>query len=93
MTTTFRKLDEYIASEKGEKELQALNKALDGKKISPDDKVGYRAGTTLLVLLLTKDKYIVANAGDSRAVLSRNNQAVTLSNDHKPEDPSEKQRI
>lgn len=42
---------------------------------------------------MTKDKYYVANAGDSRAVLSNNNKAVTLSNDHKPDLPSEKERI
>lgn len=52
-----------------------------------DDKIGYRAGTTLVLLLLTKDKYYVANAGDSRAILSRNNLAVALSNDHKPDLP------
>ena len=42
---------------------------------------------------MTKDKYYVANIGDSRAILSRNNQAVTLSNDHKPDLPVEKERI
>ncbi|VDM16242.1 unnamed protein product [Hydatigera taeniaeformis] len=35
----------------------------------------------------------VANAGDSRAVLCRAGAAVDLSEDHKPEDPSEKARI
>lgn len=35
----------------------------------------------------------VANAGDSRAVLCRGGAAVELSEDHKPEDPSERARI
>ena len=35
----------------------------------------------------------VANAGDSRAVLCRAGAAVELSEDHKPEDPVEKERI
>lgn len=60
---------------------------MGGRPLDADDKIGYRAGTTLVVVLLTKDKYYVANAGDSRGVLSRNGQAVALSNDHKPELP------
>lgn len=35
----------------------------------------------------------VANAGDSRALLCRDGQAVELSHDHKPESPRERQRI
>ena len=93
LTNTFRKLDELICSEKGEQQLRELNKSLGGKRLDADDKVGYRAGTTCLVMLLTKDKYYVANAGDSRAVLSKNHKAITLSNDHKPDLPIEKQRI
>lgn len=61
--------------------------------MEPDDKIGYRAGTTCLALLLTKEKYYVANAGDSRAVLNCKDKAVTLSKDHKPELPAEKERI
>eukprot|EP00747_Dinoflagellata_sp_TGD_P225009 gnl/TRDRNA2_/TRDRNA2_98215_c0_seq2.p1 gnl/TRDRNA2_/TRDRNA2_98215_c0~~gnl/TRDRNA2_/TRDRNA2_98215_c0_seq2.p1 ORF type:complete len:320 (-),score=52.00 gnl/TRDRNA2_/TRDRNA2_98215_c0_seq2:77-958(-) len=38
-------------------------------------------------------KVIVANTGDSRAVLCRNGKAVSLSEDHKPECPEEKARI
>jgi serine/threonine protein phosphatase PrpC len=42
---------------------------------------------------LTKDRLYAANVGDSRAVLSRGHIAVPLSTDHKPETPSEKNRI
>lgn len=51
------------------------------------EKVGYRAGTTAVVMLMTKSRYYVANIGDSRAVLSRSYSAVALSTDHKPDLP------
>jgi protein phosphatase 1G len=35
----------------------------------------------------------VANAGDSRGVLCRGNEAVALSEDHKPAQESERNRI
>lgn len=38
-------------------------------------------------------KLIVANAGDSRAVLCRNGSAVPLTFDHKPDNKEEKERI
>jgi len=50
-------------------------------------------GCTAVVCLVRRDVLVVANAGDSRAVLSRRRQAVPLSEDHKPNDPREKARI
>ncbi|ESO92097.1 hypothetical protein LOTGIDRAFT_180731 [Lottia gigantea] len=43
--------------------------------------------------LMRGKQLIVANAGDSRCVLSRDGQCVELSFDHKPEDEIEKNRI
>ena len=40
-------------------------------------------GSTAVVAVVTPDKIIVSNCGDSRAVLSRNGVAVPLSSDHK----------
>lgn len=50
-------------------------------------------GCTCVVCLVRPDAIIVANAGDSRAVLSRRGQAVPLSEDHKPNLPTESERI
>lgn len=64
-----------------------------GVTASKGQRISYRAGTTAVVVLMTKDRYFVANIGDSRAVLSRASKAVPLSTDHKPDVPSEKNRI
>ncbi|OVA15577.1 Protein phosphatase 2C (PP2C)-like domain [Macleaya cordata] len=50
-------------------------------------------GSTAVVSIVTPDKIVVANCGDSRAVLSRGGKAVPLSTDHKPDLPEELLRI
>ncbi|MCL7029734.1 hypothetical protein MKW94_028383 [Papaver nudicaule] len=50
-------------------------------------------GSTAVVSIVTPEKVVVANCGDSRAVLSRGGKAVPLSTDHKPDLPAELQRI
>ena len=40
-------------------------------------------GSTAVVAVVTPEKIIVSNCGDSRAVLCRNGVAVPLSSDHK----------
>jgi serine/threonine protein phosphatase PrpC len=81
-----------LESPRGEEELEVISKRL-GVSSPNGERIGYRAGTTAVVLLITKSRYYVANIGDSRAVLSRSDSAVPLSTDHKPELPSEKNRI
>lgn len=55
------------------------------------------SGSTCVSVLLTAEAIYCANVGDSRAVLCRKSpysvQALPLSTDHKPELPSERQRI
>ena len=51
------------------------------------------AGCTAVVACVRGDQLVVANAGDSRAVLCRSGIAVPLSEDHKPALPSESARI
>ncbi|KAM3722570.1 Protein phosphatase ppm-1.G [Dirofilaria immitis] len=57
------------------------------------DTPGEDSGSTACVVIVFKDKIVVGNAGDSRAVLCRNGAAVELSIDHKPEDDTERRRI
>ena len=54
---------------------------------------GPQAGSTCVVAVVRGDKLVVANAGDSRAVLSRRGEALALSRDHKPMDDDERARI
>ncbi|KAH9647392.1 putative protein phosphatase 2C 75 [Citrus sinensis] len=51
------------------------------------------SGSTAVVALLTSEHIIVANCGDSRAVLCRAGRAIPLSCDHKPDRPDELARI
>eukprot|EP00252_Welwitschia_mirabilis_P024223 TRINITY_DN7105_c0_g1_i1.p1 TRINITY_DN7105_c0_g1~~TRINITY_DN7105_c0_g1_i1.p1 ORF type:complete len:337 (+),score=75.30 TRINITY_DN7105_c0_g1_i1:360-1370(+) len=54
---------------------------------------GPTSGCTACVALIRENQLIVANAGDSRCVLSRKGQAYNLSRDHKPELEHERERI
>lgn len=51
------------------------------------------AGATAIVAVLCDDVLTVANAGDSRAVLCRGGDTVALSEDHKPSQDRELERI
>ena len=50
-------------------------------------------GCTACVVLITPDKIICSNAGDSRGCLNRSGKAVALSEDHKPDNTDEVKRI
>ncbi|MED6225131.1 hypothetical protein PIB30_090727 [Stylosanthes scabra] len=57
------------------------------------DFTGPNSGSTACVAVIRGNKLVVANAGDSRCVLSRKGQAHNLSKDHKPELEAERDRI
>lgn len=69
-----------------------VNEALRGQRF---DTVS--SGATCVCVLLSAESIYCGNVGDSRAVLCRKSpysvQAIPLSTDHKPELPSERQRI
>ncbi|MBA0571504.1 hypothetical protein Golob_001891 [Gossypium lobatum] len=50
-------------------------------------------GSTAVVAVVGNGKVVVANCGDSRAVLSRGGVAMPLSFDHKPDRPDELERV
>ncbi|XVE71273.1 hypothetical protein DITRI_Ditri10aG0137800 [Diplodiscus trichospermus] len=54
---------------------------------------GPTSGSTACVAVVRNNQLFVANAGDSRCVISRKGQAYNLSRDHKPDLEAEKERI
>ncbi|XP_010920508.1 protein phosphatase 2C 37 [Elaeis guineensis] len=50
-------------------------------------------GSTAVVTVVGPNRIVVANCGDSRAVLCRNGVPIPLSSDHKPDRPDELERI
>ncbi|KAM2527382.1 hypothetical protein TB1_024644 [Malus domestica] len=54
---------------------------------------GPNSGSTACVAIIRNKQLLVANAGDSRCVISRKVQAYNLSKDHKPDIENEKERI
>jgi len=52
-----------------------------------------RSGSTAVMVLLTPNHIICCNAGDSRAIVCRRGNAMPLSFDHKPTNPTELNRV
>lgn len=78
------------------KSFQLLDESLaDAAKSLPSSDGAHpdRVGCTAAACLVRHNELVVANAGDSRLVLSRNGRAIDLSTDHKPGQPEEAQRI
>jgi serine/threonine protein phosphatase PrpC len=82
---TFLKMDEKLVSAEGQAELRTLKQ--DGEPAES------QAGCTANVCLLVGDTVYCANAGDSRSILFSNKKVVALSEDHKPENTIERERI
>ena len=83
-------IDDLLVTKEGMEQLRTYckNKGREGI-----ESIGHAAGATACVALIANNQIIVANAGDSRCVLSVNLKAVELSIDHKPDLPTEILRI
>ncbi|XP_065858673.1 probable protein phosphatase 2C 8 isoform X2 [Euphorbia lathyris] len=81
MMSCFKKMDEEVAGGGNDVDL-----AVDWSDRTT-------MGSTALVVLVGKEEVVVANCGDSRAVLSRSGVATPLSNDHEPDRADERERI
>lgn len=59
------------------------------------DSVKDKSGSCAIVCILTETSIYIANVGDSRAFISKNNGRIceSLSNDHKPSEAPERKRI
>jgi len=53
----------------------------------------WSSGSTACTAVLLRERLIIANVGDSRAVICKGGNAVALSTDHKPNRADERQRI
>jgi len=88
LTDTFHNLDIILKTPEGKKELASIQTGRSGF-----DAGDSYAGCTAIVALMVKDKIYVANAGDSRCVIATKGDVVPLSEDHKPDNKEEKDRI
>lgn len=80
-----RRLEHQVGNVSSETDPSAASKE--------DSNIADSAGCTAITVLVTTTQFVVANAGDSRAVLCRGGRAVALSEDHKPNDAKESARI
>jgi serine/threonine protein phosphatase PrpC len=83
---TFKAMDDLLGSEHGEEKLKSIS-AEKGMQPFENSKVAESVGCTANVALMVGKRLYVANAGDSRAALSRGGSIIELSFDHKPENP------
>jgi len=96
----FHSIDDMLRDKKCLPELQALSNALSSDAMG-NGRMARRLrdadpdlmGCTCVMCCITESQMVVANCGDSRAVLSRAGKAKELSQDHKPNDPKEEARI
>ncbi|XP_057539473.1 probable protein phosphatase 2C 59 isoform X1 [Amaranthus tricolor] len=65
----------------------------DSEFLKSENSQNRDAGSTASTAILVGDRLLVANVGDSRAVICRGGEAIAVSRDHKPDQTDERQRI
>lgn len=92
LINAFHRLDAMLLEPSRLDELRTLSSSsVSGPKTwfaHPD-----RIGCTAVVGCVRLEEIIVANCGDSRAVMSHKGMAIDMSEDHKPNMPTERDRI
>lgn len=90
MFSTFHKMDAEIEgfTWRGAHEGNGSVRERVSEPLAPET-----VGSTAVVAVVGSCQIIIANCGDSRAVLSRGGQAIALSVDHKPNREDEMERI
>ena len=77
--------------------LKAENEFLNNYALDPNNNMNIidRSGSCAVVIIIVDKKIYIANVGDSRGVLSLNNgnQYIVITEDHKPSNEKEKNRI
>lgn len=88
-------MDKLITSTAGNKKLQTYHKGTTASQFTPTvtEDIATHVGCTANVAIITETEIIVANAGDSRSVVSKKGIAIDMSEDHKPDNAPEKARI
>ncbi|KAL5991763.1 hypothetical protein ACLOJK_012674 [Asimina triloba] len=87
MERSFSRMDEEVVRDEGKLKLAAHCRC-EKQTIHCE-----AVGSTAVVAVVGPEKIVVANCGDSRAVLCRNGKPIPLSSDHKPDRPDELERI
>ncbi|CAL9117692.1 protein phosphatase 2C 59 [Musa troglodytarum] len=65
----------------------------DSEFLKSENNQNHDAGSTASTAVLVGDRLLVANVGDSRAVVCKGGKAIAVSRDHKPDQTDERQRI
>lgn len=97
----YLRMDEMLKTTYGKQKVQQYKKGNDNSSAmfgkSSSDDIAMGTGCTACSAIITPTEIIVANAGDSRAVLAKKQNgkvvAIEMSVDHKPELQEEKKRI
>ena len=93
LSETLKKIDCMLLTIEGKKELLLYCNNIYSHHTMTINDVGLFCGCTCCAILITKDRIIVSNIGDSRAVLCRGKLGIPITEDHKPDKLSEKLRI
>lgn len=90
LVSCFKKVDAEVGQEPNRRDDSGEGNDMEccSEPIAPET-----VGTTAVIAIVGSCQVIIANCGDSRAVLCRGGKAIPLSDDHKPQRADEMARI